>query len=45
MIFGCGAIGNELAKIIAKMGCCLKSSQGELSLVDYDIVELSNLSR
>jgi ubiquitin-activating enzyme E1 C len=39
LVAGVGALGCEIAKNLALMGV------GELILVDYDVVELSNLSR
>jgi len=39
MVVGCGALGNEVLKNLALLGI------GEIVLVDFDVVEISNLSR
>lgn len=39
MVVGCGALGNEVLKNLALMGA------GHLTVVDFDIVEIGNLSR
>ncbi len=39
LIVGCGALGNELVKNLAWLGF------GEITIVDYDDVEFSNVSR
>lgn len=39
LVVGCGALGNEVLKNLALMGV------GELYLMDFDVVETSNLSR
>mmetsp|Transcript_33024 Transcript_33024/g.92448 ORF Transcript_33024/g.92448 Transcript_33024/m.92448 type:complete len:1015 (+) Transcript_33024:148-3192(+) len=42
---GSGAIGCELLKTLAMMGCSLKEAGGELVVTDDDIIERSNLNR
>jgi len=39
LVVGCGALGNEALKNLALLGV------GEIGLIDFDVIELSNLSR
>ena len=38
-VIGCGALGTNIAELLARAGV------GHILLVDYDILELSNLQR
>ena len=39
LVVGCGALGNEVLKNLALLGI------GEIGLIDFDVIELSNLTR
>src|SRR6185437_2059418 len=39
LVVGCGAMGNEVLKNLALLGI------GEIGLIDFDVIELSNLTR
>src|ERR1700730_1205621 len=39
LVLGCGALGNEVLKNLALLGV------GHIILVDFDVIEISNLSR
>src|SRR6185312_4324382 len=39
LVVGCGALGNEALKNLALLGV------GEVGVIDFDVIELSNLTR
>ncbi len=44
-IVGAGAVGSELTKLLVTLDAATRQETGEISLIDYDLIELSNLSR